>query len=491
MAYAMTREHQTCPICGATNLVEATTCVICGARLNSVYPVSAPAISTQGRNFYDFQMGEDDLMAGRIPPNRWLVVGLVVMGLLLVGGLAYGLRVLIDGNGAIGQADTQPIDSPTPDFTASLLAGTPTITLTPSITRTPPPPLPTVTPTIEPSPTEGPCVVTVTANDTLSSLAYQCGHNSYDVIRLIVEMNNLSSESAIQVGQQLDIPRPTPTLNPTVIADPSSGIALPPGATLDISQASMEELIAAQQTANAPTLDPNLMYHTVAKDQTMYEIISIYGIDVKLLSEINPQLDFPQCDFGMQFGGPNCAVFFYEGQQVRVPAPTPTPTIPPTRSGSETPTPSPTATFNVPAIFGPNNGALFDAASVVTLRWTTTGTLDVNEVYKIVVRNLDTDESFLGFTCDLAFDLPSAWQADTIEFIEFEWLVSISTLTLDPQIQDPVYLRSTGFNLCRTTHQFSIEWDDTLQDSGRISGVALTEDRYPTAPRRFFWQGRG
>ncbi|HLA42619.1 MAG TPA: LysM domain-containing protein, partial [Aggregatilineales bacterium] len=258
----------------------------------------------------------------------------------------------------------------------------------------------------------------------------------------------------------------------------------------DDAEISAEERIATLSVAITPTLDPNLQYHIIQQGETLYDLVAIYNIDVKLLSEINPEIDFPQCDFGERFGGPTCAVFFAEGQQVRVPAPTPTPTIPPTASGSETPTPTATATINVPAAFAPPDGASFDSASIVTLRWTTTGTLGRDEVYAVHVTSLETETRFTGITCDQSFDLPPQWQPDSSGFTDFEWHITVNTVSPFGSLDDQFALRRAGYLLCEISYELPVEWD-ALLDVGIVSGILLADERYPTRPRYFSWQGTG
>jgi hypothetical protein len=253
---------------------------------------------------------------------------------------------------------------------------------------------------------------------------------------------------------------------------------------------SAEDRIATRQVNFEPTLDPNLMYHTIVKDQTLFDLVAIYDVDVKLLSEINPEIEFPQCDFGERFGGPTCAVFFIEGQRLRVPAPTPTPTIQPTASGSETPTPTATATINVPAAFAPPDAASFDAATIVTLRWTTTGTLGQDEVYAVMVEGLETDQAFEAITCDLAFDIPANWRATEEGFHEYEWTVSVVKVSNGDG--ESYTVRADGLAQCALSFVPSVDWMTSindLPDVGQINEVALGDARYQTQPRHFFWQG--
>jgi LysM repeat protein len=500
----MASKRQVCPICGAENPLGEHLCAICGARLTGqpTTPIASPSSSRPvpppATNFYNFSLGEDDLMASSFSGVLILGTVLVLLGVLIAGGIYLGIQELSNGeqrNRSEVSALSTPM--PSPNLTLTLLARTPRPTLPPTLTRTPPPPLPTITPPPSDTPTPGPCEVQVKEGDTLYGLALQCGHRDFAVVQEIVALNNLVSDTAIQIGQIIQIPLPTPTLDLTLIANPAiAGLPTSEGEVAVAGQAgdiSAEDIIAAGQTAIIPTLDPNLQYHTVQAGQTLYDIVAIYNVDVKLLSEINPEIEFPQCDFGERFGGPTCSVIFYEGQQIRVPAPTPTPTIPPTASGSETPTPSPTATINVPTAFTPQDGESFDAAQMVTLRWTTTGTLGMNQVYGVYVKRLTTGEVFRGITCDLSFDLPPEWQANTSNFVEYEWYVVVADLSPFGMPEDVFSVRASGYELCQFAFDLPVEWDQTpsgLPDVGQLREVKLGDERFPTTPRRFVWQGR-
>jgi hypothetical protein len=140
----------------------------------------------------------------------------------------------------------------------------------------------------------------------------------------------------------------------------------------------------------------------------------------------------------------------YEGQRIRVPAPTPTATIPPTLSGSETPTPTATATFNVPVLFSPVDGAAFDAESLVTLRWSASGTLAINENYLVTVKNLQTAQTYQARTRDQYFVLPESWQPGGGRSQDFEWTVAIAV----------------------------------------VDGDQVLSTRQQTAPQQFTWQGK-
>lgn len=475
----MAIKHQICIICGAENPLEARTCALCGARLTGKPAQSAPHISPS-RSFYDFSLGEDDLMTQRGTVGWWIFA--LVLSLLCVGLLAGALRLMFRPDTIIEIAANFTF---TPDVTQTILAQTPSATLTPSLTRTPPPPLPTVTLTFTPTPTLGPCEFTVQEGDSLILYANQCGYPDYNtILGEILALNELPSAASLQIGQVIQVPRPTATTDLSLLAQGE-----------DVAELSAEEIIANQQAALEPTLDPNLQWHQVQLNETLIDIVASYNIDVKLLSEINPEVEFPQCDFGQQFGGPTCYVILYEGQRLRVPAPTPTATIPPTSSGNETATPTATATINIPQAISPEDNANFEAANVVTVRWSTTGTLGQDEVYVVHVRNMATEEEFMGVTCDLAFDLPPQWQPQgTNEFQPYEWWMTIADASPFGTGQDNFVTRFSGLSLCKLSFDPPINWEQTvgnILDLGLMTDFRLGDERFPTVPRRFNWQGRG
>jgi hypothetical protein len=173
------------------------------------------------------------------------------------------------------------------------------------------------------------------------------------------------------------------------------------------------------------TLQAGVTWHQVIKDETIISIAITYGADIKILSELNPEVAFSQCDFGQFGGGPSCVVNLYEGQSIRVPAPTLTPTLSPTPSGSETATPTATATFNAPSALSPSNRALFRALQLVTLRWVASGTLGTNQVYRVEVEDLTSKVRYTADTTDLFFILPAEWQGRDGQRHEYHWSVSV------------------------------------------------------------------
>jgi hypothetical protein len=166
-------------------------------------------------------------------------------------------------------------------------------------------------------------------------------------------------------------------------------------------------------------------WHEVVKDETIISIAFEYGADLKILSELNPEVTFSQCDFGEFSGGTSCVVNLYIGQRIRVPAPTLTPTLSPTPSGSETPTPTVTPTYNAPSALSPSNRALFQGSELVTLRWVASGTLGAGQTYRVQINDLTSGATYSADTPDLFFILPVEWQSHDGARHDYEWTVSV------------------------------------------------------------------
>lgn len=236
-----------------------------------------------------------------------------------------------------------------------------------------PPALPdqiNVTPTEMPTatPTEGPYIHTVAANQGLFEIVSLYNYTDFSVIPLVVTLNNLGSADNLREGQQLIIPRQT--AQPTAVGFEST---LTAEATRGISRSGI---------GGGPT-GP----YIVEAEDTMIGIASLYNTTLEVLSELNPELGWTDCDFSNPSGGPSCRVAILDiGSSVRVPLPTVTPTLSPTPSGSETPTPTPT--YAPPLMSSPPDGATVRGA--IMLEWVTVGILRPNEYYLVELVELDT-----------------------------------------------------------------------------------------------------
>lgn len=455
---------QLCTICGSIQPLSARRCGICGAVLSgqpaAKLPIPARDPGPAGRSrtpHYDPAAGDDDLYAGgelvgRI--RRLALLGMVILALAVGGGLV----LLLDPFG--GDKDpgiqAEPIASqPTAPPTATLRGDTAggTVEVDGSRFNTPTPPVtvdvvlnfPTVTPappTPTDSPTPGPCMQTAQSGDTIYAMASRCGHRDLSIVDIILELNDMTSPEELQIGQELEIPWPTPTPGgPTSEADgaapaESSDIA-GPGDTPEIElNGNGTPNNLATYEAIEPTLRPGLAWHTVQAGEDILLIAQEYGTDLETLSKINPEVPFLQCDYSSPSGGELCSVIIGIGQQIRVPVPLPTATWTPSPSGSLTPTATATTVFNAPYLVSPADEAHFNADQMVTVRWGGTGSLGPDERYVVHVRDLDTGTDYVATVAETAYILPGGWQPADRRTHEFEWFVSVGTVDAQNQISN-------------------------------------------------------
>ncbi len=428
----MAQSYKICPICNTPNHRNATLCSTCGAALARVQPVSSDAdAKPASRMDYNPDYGETDLLEGglRWKGGTYLLGGLLAFLLLICGGgfvLLAGrvLGTLGDTAGGSTMNTVTPIQTIAQGGIAAH-TNTPFSTIfLPTVTPAPPTDLPTDTPA--PTPTQGPCVEIVQPNDDLISIIYRCGHRTLDILDTVVELNDLNDSASIQLGQEIQVPWPTVTPDPNAIPSSEvtdeSGVVISPAAA-EIASGSGE--VMGVRLVPTATLQPGVSWHIVQPNENILIIASQYGATLRILSDLNPEVTFSQCDFGSGSGGPNCVVQLSIGQQLRVPAPTPTPTIQPTASGSETPTPTATPTFNAPSVISPGDRAFFGKDELVTLRWVATGSLKSEQAYLVSVEDLTAGQVYTATTQELSFIMPEEWHSQTDARHDYRWSVSV------------------------------------------------------------------
>lgn len=414
--------RKVCPICGAVSHPNAVVCATCGTSLAEVTPESDNRPRAARLPQYDPRFGETDLYEGEVRRSGELIltlVGALTLVVLCVGALILALPGVF-GAVSTSTPESSVLAESTQDFDSILITNT-MVPTNPMVlaTVTPAPP----TATLEP--TQGPCEYLVRAGDDLITLAWNCGHRSLDVLPAILELNNLSAPEAIQVGQTILIPRPTPTVDPNAASVPTATGA----AAADVAAMFVAEANATPPTATlfpTATLLPGIMWHIVQPQESMVSIMYQYFTTAEVLAQINPEIAFSLCDFQFDTGGDSCTVLLQPGQRLRVPAPTPTPTLSPTPSGSETATPTATATFNAPSALSPNDRVRFAADQIITLRWVTTGQLSTGETYRVLVTDESAGVAYSADTAELSFIVPSAWQGQDGRPHTFRWSVGVA-----------------------------------------------------------------
>ncbi|MFW5691870.1 MAG: LysM peptidoglycan-binding domain-containing protein [Chloroflexota bacterium] len=434
----MPESIKVCPICTASNERSAVICWNCGASLANTPAraddTTAARRSQQSRG-YAYRYGETDLYENELysAGQRYLfgcfgLLGVIMsVGILLIAAppLFYAMTGLFEST------SSEPLPSPEvqiarPTVTPAPPTNTPTITV-----------MPTNTPA--PTSTREPCIQTVQSGDFLYDVVARCGHRSFDVFDLVVEINDLADAGTIFEGQVLEIPWPTNTPDPNGLppapADPAGETDAPVGSTplgeinsgdssvLELDDEELEEAFVIPTA----TLPPGVQFHQVTAGENIINIIAEYNASVEILSQLNPEVSFNQCDFGMTYGGERCAVMVFEGQRLRVPAPTPTPTLSPTPSGSETPTPTLTPTFNAPIGRSPADRAFFRRSELITLRWVPTGTLGEDETYRVIVEDRTAGIRYTADTIIPSFIIPEEWQGrgEDPSRHDYVWWISI------------------------------------------------------------------
>lgn len=427
----MTQAPKVCPKCGAVVQPNAIYCSMCGTPLQQNLLRSQDLSElVRPRSGYEQKYGEADLLetndgrkGGQLAALLILGASLFACGLLTV----FGVTRFIESTRPPTHTDTQAIIAEdTVELVISTNTAFPTLNL-PTVTLPPPTSTATETP--------GPCRVVVAPGADLIALASYCGHRSLDVIPLILTLNGISAPENIQSGQQLDIPWPTSTVDPnapTATTVVSSSLANFQARSSSDSIASINgtpiNTLEPPTPIPTPTLPLGVGFHSIIGGESMVSIAISYNTSAEVLSQLNPEIPFTQCDFSVFSGGPACTVQLSVGQQIRVPIPTPLPTETPTPSGSETATPTITPTFNAPSPLSPGNGALFLAGQLVTLRWVTTGTLGPRDVYRVEVRDLTIDQTYLIDTTELSVIVSESWQGTDGRRHVYSWRVSVINL---------------------------------------------------------------
>ncbi len=410
--------QKTCPICSTSNQPSAAICWNCGTTLRDTptqQPIQAP--SQQTNLAYDFRHGETDLYEpelNSVARQYSLVMGLILVFLVAAAATVTLIPTALSATAAMFETADTATPSPWPTSNRPTVTPAPPTT-SPTLTLTP-------TATLTPTPTPEPCYQEVQAGDVLYAVVARCGHQSFDVLPIVVETNSLRDANSISQGQRLEIPWPTPT-GDTNLIEPTDN----PGEESAANDADISDPFSENFDAlfvPTPTLQPGIQFHTVVEGENMIAIAVQYGANVEILSQLNPEIVFSQCDFGTDFGGPRCSVSLNQGQLVRVPAPTPTPTIPPTASGSETPRPTITATYNVPSVQSPEDRSLFQSTELITLRWSPTGTLSERQAYLIRVEDQTAGVVYTASTIETSFVIPSAWQG-VGERHDYAWTISV------------------------------------------------------------------
>lgn len=416
----MSQSFKVCPVCKTLNQPNALVCTTCGTLLTDVSSSTRTASAAQSVPAFDDHFGEADLMESRA--GRSARTGILILGVIAVFAVGLGIGIFLANRPASTEADIQALPSITlrPSLTfATVTLGPPTNTATNT-------PLPTGTATETGTPS--PCIQIMVAGGSLIAAIINCGYTNLDVMPTVMALNNITDAGSLQLGQEIIIPYPSATFDPnraTLTPAQSSQ-------TGDIALVANVDDMLGLNTAIDPfaptptaTLPPGVMWHTIEAGDNIITISVAFNANAKTLSELNPEIDFAQCEFGERFGGPECLVQLQAGQLLRVPAPTATPTLSPTPNPNATATPTMTPTYNEPNIVSPSDRQFFDANALVTLRWVPSATLRSEEAYRIDVTDLTTQTSYTAITTDISFLIPQEWQGSDAQRHDFQWTIGV------------------------------------------------------------------
>jgi LysM repeat protein len=272
------------------------------------------------------------------------------------------------------------IVNPTVEGTATMTA---TITSTPTETLAPTA-LPTDTPL-------APFDYTVQAGDTCGGIAVSFGIS----VNSIVILNNLPAGcSVISVGTVLKIPYPTATPAPPPTAVPNE----------------------ATQTAQACDKQP----YIVQENDSLSSIALNYNVPQDAIKFYNG-LSGDNVFIGTTILIPLCERF-------ATPGPTPTATLPPP--------------YQAPPLLLPADGAAFTLANdVVTLQWSSIGTLRENEAYQVTVVDVTSGQGrrIVDYVTDTKFIVPSSFRPnDNLAHVIRWWVTTVRQNGVDEQGQ-PIY----------------------------------------------------
>jgi len=270
---------------------------------------------------------------------------------------------------------------PTPVFT-------PTETSLPSPTATD---VPTNTPI--PTPTEQPPFdYTVASGDTCSSIALTFGVS----VNSLIILNNLPVAcNNLYIGQVIKVPYPTPTPAPL------------PTSTLS----------GAAATEDACEKVPI----TVQENDTLSSISLNYAVSMDAIKEYNG-LSTDNVFIGQSLLIPLCERATPVGQATR------TPTLPPP--------------YTAPNLLLPADGGAFTLANdVVTLQWSSIGTLRDNEFYRVIVEDLTEGQArrITDYVTDTKYIVPTTFRPrDNVAHVYRWWVSTVRQSGTDEQGQ-PLY----------------------------------------------------
>jgi LysM repeat protein len=272
-----------------------------------------------------------------------------------------------------------PISAAEPATATATASPTATASQTPTITVTP---SPVSTWTLEP-----PIEYTVVQDDLCSSIAY----NFHVSVDSIIQLNGINCDM-LSVGTVLKIPRPTPTASPA------------PTNTLNPTEAAAAEC--------------NKVEVIVKAGDTMGGIAANYAVSSESIRVYNNK--------------PNDVV--YEGEKLIIPL---------CEQRLETPSPTPVPPYAAPNLLLPPDGASYvNPAEVITLQWSSVGTLRQNEAYAVTIEDVTEGNArkLVQYVTDTKFIIPESFRPTSTNPHVFRWSVlAVRQVSTDKDTGNPVW----------------------------------------------------
>lgn len=273
---------------------------------------------------------------------------------------------------------TVPPASQTPTLTAE-----PTNTATPTVT-----PIPTETATPQPTDTpQPPRLHNMETGQTLIGLAL-----IYDItLDSILQSNPGLNPSAVQQGQQVQIPWPTAT-------PPLQAIAVQLG----------EETLVVDPSVCPP-------FYEIKEGDSIFTIAAQNRVPFEAMLALN----YLTLDSIVRPGDVICIPQVLENAVLPpTPGPSPTPSLTPAPQGPQ-------------LLYPAAETAVEEPAAVIALQWLAVKDLQPNEWYMVEITDLTNADAHphRGFTRQNSFQLPSSWRPIGNTLHQFQWQVTIVQVT--------------------------------------------------------------
>jgi LysM repeat protein len=190
---------------------------------------------------------------------------------------------------------------------------------------------PTAVPTASPLPTlvpENPVEIveyTIQSGDTLASILQQFNIEDFAVVNDIMVLNEIARLPAPGTTILIPLPTPTPVMRPPSNAEAT---ALPPTIESPAGVITVTATPIPFSGGSGGADAPQVTTYVIQEGDKFTLLAMQFDTTLRVLAELNPQIDVSSCDLTRLTGGPNCSVELTVGQEINVPFYGETPTGP-------------------------------------------------------------------------------------------------------------------------------------------------------------------